>query len=88
MVREFLPAMLKRNEGQIVSVASMAGQFGTPYLTDYAASKAGAIAMMDALRQEFKANGNNVVCTTICPFFINTGMFDGVKDSLIFPFLD
>lgn len=29
-----------------------------------------------------------VKCTTICPFYFNTGMFDGVKCSLIYPLLD
>jgi short-subunit dehydrogenase len=67
----------------------MAGQFGTPFLSDYSAAKAGAIGMMESLRMELKRAGKTgVVCTTICPFFINTGMFDGVRGSMFFPFLD
>jgi hypothetical protein len=30
----------------------------------------------------------NIKCTTICPFYFNTGMFDGVKCSLVYPLLD
>lgn len=86
---EFLPAMIRRNSGQIVSVASMAGQLGTPFLSDYSAAKAGAIGMMESLRMELKRAGKTgIVCTTICPFFINTGMFDGVRGSILFPFLE
>lgn len=89
IISEFLPSMIQKNEGHIVSVASLAGFVGTPFLADYSASKAGAIAMMEALRMELKRMSKyGVKCTTICPFFINTGMFDGVKGSVIFPFLD
>jgi all-trans-retinol dehydrogenase (NAD+) len=30
----------------------------------------------------------NIKCTTICPFYFNTGMFDGVRCSLVYPLLD
>ena len=88
IVREFLPHMLETNKGQIVSVASMAGVCGGPFMTDYAASKFGAIGMMESLRIEMKRKYKNIVCTTICPYFINTGMFKGAKGSILFPFLD
>jgi len=66
----------------------MAGIVGQPFLVDYCASKFGAIGMMESLRLECKRAGRNIKCTTICPFFINTGMFDGVKASVLFPFLE
>lgn len=67
----------------------MAGQLGTPFLSDYSAAKAGAVGMMESLRMELKRAGKTgIKCTTICPFFINTGMFDGVRGSLLFPFLE
>ena len=34
-VREFLPAMIDRNDGYIVALSSMAGRGGVAYLTDY-----------------------------------------------------
>ena len=89
IIKEFIGPMIEKNEGHIVSIASMAGYLGTPYLSDYCASKAGAIAMMEALRMELKRKGKfGVKCTTICPFFINTGMFQGTKGSIFFPFLE
>lgn len=55
LIREFLPAMLRKNEGHIVGVASMAGLAGAPYLTDYCASKFGCVGLMEALRIEMKS---------------------------------
>lgn len=63
----------------------MAGQ---PYMVDYCASKFGAVGMMEALRLELKQAKKDIICTTISPFYINTGMFDGVKTGSIFSLLD
>lgn len=88
-IREFLPDMLKIKKGHIVTIASVAGTVGTPGLADYCASKFGAFAIDECLRLELKKNNQNYVKTTcICPFFINTGMFDGVKSYFPFPILD
>lgn len=87
-IREFLPDMLKKDEGQIVSVASMAGVSGQPDMTDYCASKFGAVGLMESLRVELRKRGANIKCTTITPYYINTGLFDGVRCSPIYPLLE
>ena len=87
LVREFLPSMLRRNRGHIVSIASIAGLGGQPQMTDYCASKAAAVNFMEALRIEMKRAGKNIICTTICPIFFDTGMFEGVSDTWLFPVL-
>lgn len=71
--------MLQSNNGHIVTIASLAGIFGSPGLTDYNASKFGAVGFDEALRLELKKLNSKVKTTCICPFFINTGMFDGVR---------
>jgi all-trans-retinol dehydrogenase (NAD+) len=79
-IKAFLPRMAKRNKGHIVSVASAAGIFGSPGMVDYGASKFAAIGLMLSLRQELQATGLFGVHTTVvCPSFIKTGMFEGVK---------
>jgi all-trans-retinol dehydrogenase (NAD+) len=87
-VREFLPSMLKKNSGHVVSISSVAGMTGCAGMTDYCASKFAAFGFSESLRIEMKILGKNVKCTTICPFFINTGMFAGVKPGLVSGFLD
>jgi len=78
-VKAFLPAMMERDSGHIITVASAAGLAGTAKLTDYCSSKFAAVGFDESLRLELKKLGSNVVTTVVCPFFINTGMFDGVK---------
>lgn len=78
-VRAFLPSMLERNSGHVVTVASAAGLAGTAKLTDYCSSKFAAVGFDESLRLELKQQGSSVVTMLVCPFYIDTGMFDGVK---------
>lgn len=82
-IREFLPDMIAAKKGHIVTIASMAGFAGIPGLPDYCASKWGAVAIDESLRLELKKAGHYdyVKTTCICPYFINTGMFDGAKSA-------
>jgi all-trans-retinol dehydrogenase (NAD+) len=78
--RAFLPGMLAKNNGHIVTIASAGGLIGVPRMTDYSASKFAAIGFDDALRVELKRMGHHGIRTTVvCPYYINTGMFKGVK---------
>ena len=85
-VKAFLPSMMERDHGHIVTIASAAGLVGMPGLCDYCASKFGARGFNEALRLELrKSKKSNVDTLVVCPYFINTGMFDGVTSSR-FPF--
>lgn len=76
--KAFLPAMIASNHGHLVSIASSAGLIGVNGLADYCASKFGAVGFAESVALEMYASGTTGVKTTIvCPFFINTGMFDG-----------
>jgi all-trans-retinol dehydrogenase (NAD+) len=77
--RAFLPEMIQRNSGHIVTIASAAGLVGTAKLIDYCASKFAAVGYADALRVELKRLGLDIKTTVICPYYISTGMFEGVK---------
>ncbi len=87
-IREFLPDMLRINKGHIVTISSLAGTIGVPGLADYCASKFGAFAIDECLRLEMKKNGTNIKTTCICPYYINTGMFDGISSPWHLPILD
>ena len=72
--------MMKRNQGHIVNIVSVAGFLSINKLSDYCSSKFAALGLNDAVREELRANKKNgVKVTCVCPYFINTGMFDGVK---------
>jgi all-trans-retinol dehydrogenase (NAD+) len=87
--RAFLPTMIERDRGHIVTIASAAGLIGAPKMTDYAASKHAAIGFDDALRSELRHLGHRGIRTTVvCAYFISTGMFDGAGTATpLFPIL-
>lgn len=76
--RAFLPAMRDRDRGVIVNVASAAGIVGVAKQTDYSASKFAAFGFTESLRNELRARGSNVSTLLFAPYYINTGMFEGV----------
>jgi all-trans-retinol dehydrogenase (NAD+) len=78
-VKAFLPSMLERNCGCLVNISSAAGLIGVPGLADYCASKFAAFGFDEALRMELGRLKSGVRTAVICPFFIDTGMFEGVK---------
>ncbi|NXG36038.1 RDHE2 dehydrogenase, partial [Dromaius novaehollandiae] len=78
--KAFLPAMMASNHGHLVSIASSAGLIGVNRLADYCASKFAAIGFAESISLEMRDLGKTGIKTTIvCPYFINTGMFDGCK---------
>ena len=80
---EFLPGMMERNSGAVCNIASSAGLISNPKMSVYAASKWAAVGWSDSLRLEMEQLKKNISVTTIMPFYISTGMFDGVRSKLL-----
>lgn len=76
---EFLADMMQQNSGHICNIASSAGLISNPKMSVYAASKWSVIGWSDSLRLEMKQLNKDVGVTTVTPYYINTGMFDGIK---------
>lgn len=89
-VQAVLGEMKRKNSGHIVTIASAGGLVGTPGMSAYSASKFAAIGFEEALRGEIKASGKHIYTTIVAPYYINTGMFDGVQTrfSWLLPILD
>ena len=68
----FAPAMRAAGRGTLCGIASVAGFRGLPGAGAYSASKAAAIAWLEALRVELAGSGVAVV--TICPGYIDTAI--------------
>lgn len=90
VLREFLPAMVESNTPcRVVNIASSAGLNAIPRMAAYAASKWAAIGFSDSVRLELEQAGHDhVKVTTVCPTYINTGMFEGAKGILFTPMLE
>lgn len=80
MTYTFLPNLLDRPDAHIVNVSSASALVPLPYATTYASSKWGLLGFSDSIREELRLQGHkNVHVTTVCPSYIGTGMFQGVK---------
>lgn len=76
----FLPDLVERPEARIVNIASASGLIALPFGASYGASKWAAIGLSESLRQELQEEGRgHVRVTSVCPSFIDTGMFNGAQ---------
>nr|XP_002130984.1 epidermal retinol dehydrogenase 2 [Ciona intestinalis] len=83
-IKAFLPSMLEKNCGHIVTIASGAGVFGLPALLDYCASKFAAVGLSEALDLElWQQRKDGIHVTVVCPYYIDTGMFKGVSTPIL-----
>lgn len=67
LTHAFLPAMVERQRGGIINVASTAGMQPIPYEAVYSASKAFAITFTDALHIELRGSGVRVLAVNPGP---------------------
>jgi NAD(P)-dependent dehydrogenase (short-subunit alcohol dehydrogenase family) len=70
----FMPGMLAAGWGRVVTIASIAGKVGHPYVAAYSASKHAVIGFTRAVATEVAGKG--VTVNAICPGYVNTPMTD------------
>ena len=84
----FFTDLLESNDSHLVNIASASGYIGLPYGATYASSKWAVIGFSESIRLELAERGfEQVGVTTVCPGYITTGMFEGVKPPSLLPFL-
>jgi short-subunit dehydrogenase len=70
----FLPFMVKKNQGHIVNVASLAASFGIPCMAAYCGSKFAMLGFSESLYHELK--NTNVGITVVSPIAVKTNFFN------------
>ena len=78
--------MMRNRWGRIVSIASVIGLMGNAGQANYAASKAGIIALMKSVAKELGSRG--VTANSVAPGYIQTAMTDSLNDDTKQWFLD
>jgi len=75
-VKAFVPEMVRRNKGHVVTVASMASFGCRPATTDYSGSKAAVMMFHEGLETElrYRHKTNGVMATLVHPSWVRTGM--------------
>ncbi|MCK4517454.1 3-oxoacyl-ACP reductase FabG [Candidatus Babeliales bacterium] len=77
--QQALKRMIKQEKSYIINMASVVGLHGNPGQINYAASKAGVIAMTKTLAKEYAAR--NVLVNAVAPGFIQTKMTEKISES-------
>jgi uncharacterized protein len=83
LTHHFLPAMLARENGAIINVASTAAFQPTPHMAVYGASKAFVLSFSEALWAEYRSRGIRVLA--LCPGPTRTDFFSvvGTEDAAL-----
>lgn len=70
MTRTALPGMLRRGDGAVITISSIAGKIGAQYIAPYSVSKHGQIGLMRSLAAEYPRSGVTFNC--VCPAYVDT----------------
>ena len=88
MLHVFLQDLIVQPIAHIVNISSASGFIPLPGGSTYASSKAAVTSFSESLNAELKREGNgHVGMTIVCPGYVQTGMFDGVKEPILVPML-
>jgi 3-oxoacyl-[acyl-carrier protein] reductase len=73
-----LPAMISQRHGRVINIASLSALLAPPGQTNYAAAKAGVVALTQSLAKEVARM--NITVNAICPGFIDTEALVGMSE--------
>ncbi len=73
-MRAFVPAMMDREWGRVVNIASVAGIMGDQYIASYSAAKHAVLGLTRSVAAEAAQRG--VTVNAVCPGYVDTPMTD------------
>ena len=79
-IHAVVPIMMRQRAGSIINMASVVGVHGNAGQSNYAASKAGLIALAKSIAQEMGTRG--IRANAIAPGFIDTAMTQALSDEV------
>lgn len=79
------PVMLEQRTGSIINIASVVGEYGNVGQSNYAATKAGVIALAKTWAKEFARKGEAIRVNSVAPGYVNTEMMKTVPDKVLDP---
>ncbi len=88
LTKLYLKDMVRRDSGQILNVASIAGFLPGPLMATYYATKAYVVRLSEALRKELSARGSKVRISILCPGPVETGFRKAANISFSFHGMD
>lgn len=87
LAQQFLPHMIEKNHGMVVTVASLAGYLTAPSMVDYSSSKAAALAFHEGLTAELttRYKADKVRTVVMCQGYTRTALFEGFAGNSLYP---
>lgn len=79
------PVMLEQKTGSIINISSVVGEYGNVGQSNYAATKAGVIALAKTWAKEFSRKGEAIRVNAVAPGYVNTEMMKTVPDKVLDP---
>ncbi len=79
-IHALVPIMMRQRQGSIINMASVVGVHGNAGQANYAASKAGLIALAKSIAQEMGSRG--IRANAIAPGFIDTDMTKALPEEV------
>jgi 3-oxoacyl-[acyl-carrier protein] reductase len=73
-----LPTMISQRNGRIVNIASLSALLAPPGQTNYAAAKAGLVAMTQSLAKEVARM--NITVNAVCPGYVETEAISAMNE--------
>ena len=87
VTRAVAPLMMATGAGSIVSISSVVGLDGNIGQTNYAASKAGIVAMTKGWAREFARKGARIRVNAVSPGYTRTPMIASVPEKVLEPII-
>lgn len=72
--------MMKKRNGKIINITSIAGKIGSAGQINYSSSKAGMIGLTKSIAKEFAARG--IICNAVAPGAIDTDMTEDLSENI------
>ncbi|KAJ4303701.1 hypothetical protein N0V90_002602 [Kalmusia sp. IMI 367209] len=87
LAQQFLPYMIQKNHGMVVTVASLAAYLAAPGMVDYSASKAASLAFHEGLTAELATHykADKVRTVIMCQGYTRTALFEGFAGKSLYP---
>jgi 3-oxoacyl-[acyl-carrier protein] reductase len=81
MTQQAILHMMRKRYGRIINISSIGGNLGLPGQANYAASKAGQIAISKSMSKEVAKR--KITINNVCPGFIETELIGDLSEDLV-----